>query len=231
MKTLLILFVGITFLGLAHSADEDRLPCDMPNKWMGSFHSIKIDDNYCLTKGNFGHMRYDFNQKKMRVDYLTKSFKQNDIPMDHLVKGSLYYCFDEGMAYHYKRTNETCTSFKIQNDMMPPNKIPEDSEFLGLGMIGGQTIESWLLTHNKTKSGSVKEFLSFTEDSCLPVSAMTYDAETEKVKWSMQLWNVVPSVPPFSFEIPDICKKAAPQPVILKNEKMGPLGPQIMPKV
>jgi hypothetical protein len=228
MKALLLLFFGITFLGLAYSSDEDRMPCDMPNMWMGSFHSLKVDDKYCFSKVSFGHMRYDFNNKKLRVDYMKKILNKKTLSKDDsLIKGSLFYCFDKGMGYHYKRDNETCSSFKIGTDMIPPS-IPENSNFMGLSMIGGQTIETWQLSGNDTsKQKSWGEFIAFTEDSCLPVSVMTYDPETEKVKYSLQLWDVVPSVPPFSFELPDICKKAEPAPFVLKKEQMGPLGPQM----
>ncbi len=80
-------------------------------------------------------------------------------------------------------------------------------------MIGGQGIETWRVTSNDTEEKTVlgmdenerkdnktdwAGYLSFTDDSCLPVSLMAVDTSTEKVRYTMQLWDVVPHVLPVS---------------------------------
>jgi hypothetical protein len=232
---LLVLLVAVLSISVwcCMAEDDDRVPCDMPDVWMGDFHTLVMDDNNCFTKMHLGAIRYDYRKQKMRIDYMGKDVTSKMFRKGQdFINGTLLYDFEQKMGYHLHRNNESCTTFKIKSDMMPPS-IPDDAEFLGLSMIGGQALENWFVSGNTTKQSKGSDFpwggfLSFTEDTCLPITFVMFDMDTMKPKYSMSLWNVVPGVIPFSFEVPELCKEAKEDPMIaVEREDMGPLGPQI----
>jgi len=262
-----ILIVGLLcclwLCGRIECLDEERAPCDMPDVFSGNFHSLKMDDNYCFTKMNLGHLDFDYNHQRMRVDYTKLIFNKKKFNMDvamgkeKMYNGTLWYDFVNGIGYHYRRSNCSCSTFKISTDMMVPN-IPDSAEFVGSAMIGGQSIETWHITaedllHNKRGGegdrnpinidkprdnnncnhyGNNKKnwgcWMSFSQESCLPLSMMVYNMDTERIKYTMNLYDVVPSVNPFVFEIPEMCKNAEKDPTMeIGRKDMRPLGPEI----
>lgn len=213
--------------------DDERAPCELHDEFSAEFHSLKMDDKFCLTKMNIGSLRYDYTHQKMRVDYMKKILKSKQFPRfggkkEDFINGTVFYDFAQGKGYHFSRTNETCKSFAIKAKMMPPT-IPETADFLGSVMLGAQSVETWHISSDdegdKKNWGAI---VSLTEGSCLPLSMMAYDADTEKVKYSTQFWNVVPSVLPFSFEMPEICKKENFEDpfLVLEQKDVGLLGAQ-----
>jgi len=243
----LLVMVAAFCIGTVYSSDEERAPCDMTDRFMGSFHSLKMDEEYCLTKMNYGSIQYDYRHQKLRVDYMKLLSKRGQpspsLPEGHeeYINGTLWYDFGNGVGYHYKRADASCKTFKISSEMMEPS-IPDTADFVGLTMIGGQGIETWRIsndTEEKTVLGMDENerkdkkdwagYLSFTDDSCLPVSLMAVDTANEKVKYTMQLWDVVPHVLPFFFEMPDMCKNAPVDPLlIIESKHVGPFGPEII---
>jgi len=203
MKTIILTLTCLLACGLAFEGEGGRTHhhCS-PKKWQGNFHTIAAMD-HCVQKMNFGTITADFEHGRMKVDY--SKYKTED---ESHVNGTVLYYFDQGFGFHLNRTGGTCKSFKVPK--FPQPHIPKNAKFHGQSLIGSQSIHTWEIDMKKGTSGGAKVLASITQGTCFPVSVAYMNKggdDKESVFYMQSYWNVVPSVVPFTFEVPHLCKQ------------------------
>jgi len=153
-------------------------------------------DNYeCESSSSAGTLYFDYPNQQLRVDEAAT------------IAGTTYTLtvwldYNKGMGYYYERDTDTCTSSEIDGSLNDP-QLPDDSDYLGTVLIGTQPVDQWL-TPDDSDSG-MYGLVSVAEGTCWPVLSIMLNDTTNAPMMTQTFWDFLPQLPPFYFDIPDIC--------------------------
>ncbi|KAL6489010.1 hypothetical protein MHYP_G00027510 [Metynnis hypsauchen] len=166
MKLLILLSICSC---LALNASAEPTPCVSPPLLVGSI-AITGQDGILMSAGQYA---YDAVSEQIRFnDYGT--YKNKTFSIDFLMQ------FKQGVVYEFDSARSTCKKFAMKSSFHPM-RIPTNAKFLGEVILGtssipqmGLQITSWEGEDAETKA---KYVLTFTDYTCLPVSAVIYTKE------------------------------------------------------
>jgi len=189
MKSI-ILVIAVVIAGV-----WSQSPCTIPNQFMTGLTYSTFDANECNSASAIQMLYYDFPNQQLRVDSTAT------------VGGDSYTFttwidFNKEMGYYYDRDTDSCTSFSVTGDL-PDTQLPDDSSYMGTVLVGTEAVDNWL-TPDDNDVGFY-EFIGLAEVSCWPIYAVALNDTTNQVEANEQYFNFVPQLPPFYFDIPDIC--------------------------
>jgi len=184
-------FVALSFLVVATLA---QTPCDIPTQFMSSISQVIKDGTGCQYSSIVGELYYDYENQQLRLDEAAQLY-------DLSFTETIWLDYNNQIGYYYDRDNNECTYDSIQGSLNSPN-IPFDSSYNGDFFLGGQAVDSWTTPE---EDGYV-DVLAVTRDTCLPISVVTANATNGQALLTQYLTNVLPDLPPFYFDIPQICQ-------------------------
>jgi len=161
---------------------------------MANMQQVFRDGNGCQFESTVGQLYYDYPNQQMRVD-------ESSTVYDFSFTETVWFDYDNGMGYYYDRDDDTCTEGSISGGLQAP-EIPADSIYGGGLLIGGQAIDQWLVSYDEY---DMLEILTVTRDTCFVVTDIIYNTTTNQTPVNEIFSNFLPSLPPFYFDIPNIC--------------------------
>jgi len=189
MKSILLIFS----LVVAIIAQD---PCDIPPQFMCRIQQVYHDGNNCDVATFAGELYFDYPNQQLRIDESATIY-------DYSITESVYLDYDNEIAYYYDRTDDYCTYDELTGELNQP-EIPFDATYEGTYLIGSQGIDVWVTPDDE----ETVEVLGVTENSCYPVIDTIVNTTTNYPIVAQTIWNVLPELPPFYFDIPDACKTA-----------------------
>jgi len=173
-------------------------PCTVPNQFMTGIGQTMFDNYECESSSSQGMLYFDYPNQQLRVDEAAT------------IAGTTYTLsvwldYNKGMGYYYERDSDTCTSSEIDGELNDP-QLPDDSDYLGTVLIGTQAVDQWL-TPDDDNTG-MYGLVSLAEGTCWPILSIMLNDTTNAPMMTQTFWDFIPQLPPFYFDIPDICMNA-----------------------
>ncbi|XP_051971021.1 ependymin-like [Xyrauchen texanus] len=164
MKCLILLFISCTLI----SAQPQ--PCTSPGQYVGSM-SLTAADGIITSAATYS---YDSHDEKLRFrNYMTI--------LGETVYTDLLMHFKEGVMYEIDYSSFSCEK-KVLESSFHPMQVPPDAVFMGQVVLGTTSVPGLGLLTNSWVGGipelQAEYMLTFTEFTCLPVSAMVYMPNT-----------------------------------------------------
>ncbi|XP_066538404.1 ependymin-like [Hoplias malabaricus] len=191
---LLILFSFCSCLALNACAQPPR--CATPPLLVGSLGITGKDGTF----RSFGQYAYDAVSEQIRFKD-EGSFNNKPFSIDLLMH------FKQGFVYEIDSTKSTCKKYKLKSTFHPM-RIPTNAKFLGEVILGtssipqmGLQVTSW---EGEETDIAAKYLLTFTDYTCLPVSAVVH---TKEFGWlTVGFFNQLLGIlDPMSFVPPSFC--------------------------
>ncbi|KAL7874728.1 hypothetical protein SRHO_G00056980 [Serrasalmus rhombeus] len=196
MKLLILLSICSC---LALNAGAEPTPCVSPPLLVGSI-AMTGQDGILMSAGQYA---YDAVSEQIRFnDYGT--YKNRTFSVDFLMQ------FKQGIVYEIDSTRSTCKKFAMKSSFHPM-RIPTNAKFLSEIILGttsipqmGLQITTWEGEDAETKA---KYVLTFTDYTCLPVSAVIYTKESGWI--TVAFYNQLLGIQdPMAFVPPALCETA-----------------------
>jgi len=183
-----LLVVAVAVLG--------QSPCSMPNQFTTGVTQVVVENTWFTS--NIQTLYFDYPNQQMRVDQTAT------------VGGSSYaftswFDYNKGILYFYNRDSEECTSSPLSGGLSDM-QIPANSEYLGTTLIGTQAVDNWLSPDNNGRG--MYSYVGLTNPTCWPVNQIALNDSTNQPLYTFNMWNFVPQLPPFYFDIPSGCMNA-----------------------
>jgi len=198
MKIISFLFITLatlSFFCLAKS-HKDKIPCALSSQYVCEMNRYKLSSDYKVENYMIGQLYVDYDDKQMRFDRRSK--------LDKCLEYSIWVDFNNENGFAFDRNNHECYTFN--NEMkLHDNKFPKDSKLIGTRIIGSQAVDTWKI---KTKEkDDVFMLVEVTPDNCFPTSFKLINTTEHKPVILAEIWNYLPKLPPFAFDLPTECEK------------------------
>jgi len=192
--------------GLVNVPKVPYYPCTIASQFQTIVEVVSTADR-CNIVYEYAQLYYDFDNGMYREDLIINY--DAEISMF-----SIYADYNTMTGYYYDRVSNICESFELTGEM-EEFQIPDNAQFAGSFGIGMQEMDSWSV--NDT---DYVEIISVTSETCYPVSILVLNSTSGGLVETQTMWNYLPGVPPFIFDLPDSCSSSiVKQGVTLMSKK------------
>jgi len=203
-------------VGVASLCTAQNQRCNtMPTQMSASIAQLIFDTNECVYFKDIGMIFIDYTAGKARSDLSISSNNQN-------TNLSSWIDYNDQIEYILDRDTGDCTSMPYKLPL-GSNKIPSSATYTGSVFLGSQQIDTYFMD-NFPGFNDISVELSVTSETCLPLSGTFFNTTNGNTLWLAEsLWNVVNTVPPYIFDLPDACNDALRKRSIEASEKFSQL--------
>jgi len=190
----------ITLFALFSVCAFGQLPrCNMlPEQLSGGFSQLIFSPTECVTLKDIGMIYLDFTSMWSRVDLSTLSDGQPG-------KISSWINYKTQIMYILDRISNECTTMPFTGPMGSPN-LPNNAVYTGSGFFGTQEVDTYWVPGPSPYQNYGAEY-TVTTGTCFPLSStiMNITSGMPNIFVVESLWNVVPTVPEYIFDLPPAC--------------------------
>eukprot|EP01114_Cavostelium_apophysatum_P023361 TRINITY_DN8771_c0_g1_i1.p1 TRINITY_DN8771_c0_g1~~TRINITY_DN8771_c0_g1_i1.p1 ORF type:complete len:223 (-),score=43.03 TRINITY_DN8771_c0_g1_i1:26-694(-) len=190
--TSILLGVALAHVDRHHLREEGtKKPCTGPSQFTAEMNKFFLDENDCVQNYKIGHVYFDYLNKQMRFDAISHSEEK---------QSTTWFDFSKEMGYILNRASGDCYSFPTNKTMHSPF-IPSDASYASTKVIGSQSVDMWSTSFSEGKYG----LIGATAETCYLESMIIIDGKRHQPEAIFSFWNVIPTLPPYFFDLPDKC--------------------------
>eukprot|EP01119_Soliformovum_irregulare_P001632 TRINITY_DN11363_c0_g1_i1.p1 TRINITY_DN11363_c0_g1~~TRINITY_DN11363_c0_g1_i1.p1 ORF type:complete len:243 (+),score=49.21 TRINITY_DN11363_c0_g1_i1:101-730(+) len=177
-----------------HGFKSDRKPCQLPSQYSVEFVKYRISPDHVIQDYTRGIKYIDSEAKKMRFDRASSNESS---------QYTTWIDFGNQQGWAFDRATKMCHTF-VPEWKWHGNGFPEDTQLAGQRFVAGVSVDTWAFA-SKSKS-DLMMLAGLTTDTCIPVNFVIIDKKQHQPVLISEMWNYVPNLPPFSFDLPTECQ-------------------------
>jgi len=208
---LLLAIICCTTLAKSHRWNKhssEKTPCILSTQYVCDMMKFEISSDNQIENYMLGQIYYNWDDKQIRFDSRLWHNESDQY--------TFWMDYNKDVGYAYNRVDHECYEFTPNKTLYEP-QIPKDAIWEGTRVIGSQSIDSWMFKDDEEED--LFMLLGVTPETCIPTSFTIIDSSEHRPVYISELWNYLPELPPFYFDLPTECdnnstsKRFQPKPI------------------